>query len=184
LKDFCATLSMGYTAEREESAWRPTGDSRQLWLLLYVLGIIFWIACILFDSFRVPLLVLSVIPFSFIGVFLTFYGFRINFDQGGFASLVLLCGITVNAALYILSDYRGLRRRRPHLRPERAYLKAWNRKIVPISLTVLSTILGFIPFLVDNGTTTFWSSLAAGTIGGLLASMVGLWVALPMLGRK
>jgi multidrug efflux pump subunit AcrB len=184
LKVFCATLPMGYTAEREESAWRPTGGSRQLWLLLYVLGIIFWIACILFDSFRVPLLVLSVIPFSFIGVFLTFYGFRINFDQGGFASLVLLCGITVNAALYILSDYRGLRRRRPHLRPERAYLKAWNRKIVPISLTVLSTILGFIPFLVDNGTTTFWSTLAAGTIGGLLASMVGLWVALPMFLSK
>ena len=28
----------------------------------------------------------------------------LNFDQGGFASFVLLCGITVNASIYILNE--------------------------------------------------------------------------------
>ena len=28
----------------------------------------------------------------------------LNFDQGDFASFVLLCGITVNASIYILNE--------------------------------------------------------------------------------
>jgi hypothetical protein len=40
-----------------------------------------------------PLAVISLIPLSFIGVFLTFYLFGFNFDQGGFASFILLSGL-------------------------------------------------------------------------------------------
>jgi multidrug efflux pump subunit AcrB len=40
----------------------------------------------------------------FIGIFLTFYLFKLNFDQGGFASFVLLCGLTVNANIYIIDE--------------------------------------------------------------------------------
>ena len=32
----------------------------------------------------------------------------------------------------------------------RAYVKAWNAKVVPIFLTVVSTILGFIPFMIGE----------------------------------
>lgn len=32
--------------------------------------------------------------------------------------------------------------------PYKGYLKAWNAKITPIFLTVVSTILGFIPFML------------------------------------
>lgn len=88
------------------------------------------------------------IPVSYIGVFLTFYWFKLNFDQGGFASFVLLCGITVNASIYILNEYNSVRKRFPRLSPLRAYVKAWNTKVIPIFLTVTSTILGFVPFMV------------------------------------
>ena len=95
-----------------------------------------------------PLAILFVIPVSYIGVFLTFYWFKLNFDQGGFASFVLLCGITVNASIYILNEYNSVRKRFPRLSPLRAYVKAWNTKVIPIFLTVTSTILGFVPFMV------------------------------------
>ena len=131
-----------------------------------------------------PLAIIFVIPISYIGVFLTFYLFELNFDQGGFASFVLLCGITVNASIYILNEYNAIRRRLPKLRPARAFVKAWNAKIVPIFLTVVSTVLGFIPFMVGADKEAFWFPLAAGTIGGLVMSVLGIFVFLPIFTLK
>ena len=99
---------------------------------------------------------------------------------------MLLCGITVNASIYILNEYNDVRQRSRALSPVRAYVKAWNAKIIPIFLTVVSTILGFIPFMVGTGKEAFWFPLAAGTIGGLVMSVVGIFIFLPIftLGRN
>jgi multidrug efflux pump subunit AcrB len=59
-------------------------------------------------------------------------------------------------------------------------LKAFNSKIVPILLTVLSTALGLVPFLLDNRLDAFWRSLVTGTIGGLLFSVVAIYFFLPL----
>ena len=51
---------------------------------------------------------------------------------------------------------------------------------MPILSTILSTVLGFIPFLIEGRTAGFWYSLAVGTIGGLLMSLIGLLFILPL----
>ena len=175
-------LPMGYTAEKEESGWGwGKKDNRQYWLIGLLIVIIFFTTSVLFNSIKQPLAVIFVIPVSFIGVFLTFYWFKLNFDQGGFASFILLSGITVNASIYILNDFNRIRRERPGLSSLKAYIKAWNSKIIPIFLTVVSTMLGFIPFMVGTTREAFWFPLAAGTIGGLAMSIVGIWVFLPLM---
>ena len=187
LEEFNAGLPMGYVAEDDQRGWSwGKKDNKQYALLLIVIAIIFFTTSILFNSLKQPLAIIFVIPISYIGVFLTFYLFGLNFDQGGFASFVLLCGITVNASIYILNEYNTVRRRYRALSPVRAYVKAWNAKIIPIFLTVVSTILGFIPFMVGTGKEGFWFPLAAGTIGGLIMSVLGIFVFLPIftLGRK
>ena len=172
LEEFNEILPMGYTAKSEDNNWSWGGkDNKQYRLLLIVIAIIFFITSILFNSLKQPLAIIFVIPVSYIGVFLTFYWFKLNFDQGGFASFVLLCGITVNASIYILNEYNSIRKRYPCLSPLRAYVKAWNTKVIPIFLTVVSTILGFIPFMIGAEKEGFWFPLAAGTIGGY----VGNW---------
>ena len=174
-------LPMGYTVQNENAYWNwGKDDNSQYLLLLVVISIIFFISAILFNSLSQPLAIIFVIPVSYIGVFLTFYLFGLNFDQGGFASFVLLCGITVNASIYILSEYNAIRRSFPKLSPLRAYTKAWNVKIIPIFLTVMSTILGFVPFMIGDKT-PFWFPLAAGTIGGLMMSVIGIFIYLPVL---
>ncbi|MDR0961999.1 MAG: efflux RND transporter permease subunit [Mediterranea sp.] len=185
LEAFNETLPMGYSATSERSyySWSKK-DFRQYLLLLVVIAIIFFLSSILFNSLRQPLAILCIIPISYIGVFLTFYWFRLNFDQGGFASFVLLCGITVNAGIYILNEYNHIRRRFPSLTPLRAYTKAWNAKVIPIFLTVVSTILGFIPFMVGMHKEGFWFPLAAGTIGGLVMSVIGIFFFLPLFCLK
>ena len=185
LEEFNEVLPMGYTAKSEDNNWSWGGkDNKQYRLLLIVIGIIFFITSILFNSLKQPLAIIFVIPVSYIGVFPTFYWFKLNFDQGGFASFVLLCGITVNASIYILNEYNAVRKRFPCLAPLRAYVKAWNTKIIPIFLTVASTVLGFIPFMVGAEKEGFWFPLAAGTIGGLIMSVVGVFVFLPVLTLK
>lgn len=185
LEEFNKVLPMGYTAENDQDYWSwNKKDNKQYALLLIVIAIIFFTTAILLNSLKQPLAIIFVIPISYIGVFLTFYLFGLNFDQGGFASFVLLCGITVNASIYILNEYNAIRKRYPLLLPARAFTKAWNSKILPIFLTVVSTILGFIPFMVGDGKEAFWFPLAAGTIGGLVMSILGIFLFLPIFSLK
>ena len=172
-------MPTGYRAESEQLTWGRDDDTGKYWLLGLILAIIFVTTAILFNSLRRPLIIMFTIPVSFIGVFLTFYLFKLNFDQGGFASMVLLCGITVNAAIYLMNEFDG--RRAGHSPTLRAYIKSFQTKIVPIMLTVLSTILGFIPLMVGDTREGFWFPLACGVIGGLAFSLLAVVVHLPLL---
>ncbi len=176
-----AMLPLGYTARSESFNFSWDQKKTNYWLIFLVILIIYFICSILLESFKQPFTVISLIPFSFIGVFLTFHIFNITPDEGVFAALILLCGIVVNATLYILNDFNSIRKHKPDL-PERvAYVKAFNGKIIPIFLTKLSTIIGLIPFLLTGKDEKFWFALAAGTIGGLVFSMIGLLVYQPIM---
>ncbi len=174
-------LPLGYTAKSGSYNFSWNEKKTNYYLIFLVIAIIYFICAILLESFKQPFVVISLIPFSFIGVFVTFHIFGINPDEGVFAAMILLCGIVVNATLYILNDYNSLRRRKPLL-PERvAYVRAFNGKIVPILLTKLSTIIGLVPFLLTGKDERFWFALAAGTIGGLVFSLIGLLVYQPIM---
>ncbi len=174
-------MPMGYTAQPESwTSWWNRKDKKQYRLLFLLVLIIFFTTSVLFNSIKQPFNVILIIPISFIGVFLTFYLFDLNFDQGGFASFIILSGITVNASIYIVNEYNNIKKLQPNLPSIRIYLKAWNSKIIPILLTIISTILGFIPFLVGLDKESFWFPLAAGTIGGLIMSIIGIFLFLPL----
>lgn len=121
---------------------------------------------------------------AFIGTFLTFYFGGINFGTGGFASLVLLCGLVVNSGIYIINEYNNLQNiysKQKFLKSKiTLYIKAYNHKIIPVFLTILSTVLGLIPFLTDGDTNEFWFSFAIGTSGGLIFSIIALIFIMPI----
>lgn len=173
-------LPLGYMAKDSSYGWWNRNDKKQYYLLLLVIAIIFLLTSILFESFIQPLVVISMIPISYIGVFLTFYLFDFNFDQGGFASFILLSGIVVNAGLYIINDYNNLKKRDTALSNLQLYIKAFNHKIIPIFLTIISTVLGLIPFVWLGQNEAFWFAFAVGAIGGLLFSFIALIVYMPL----
>jgi multidrug efflux pump subunit AcrB len=179
-----ALLPLGYTAQIQGYNYSWNEKKTNYYLIFLVILIIYVICSILLESLKQPLTVISLIPFSFIGVFVTFSLFNITPDEGVFAAMILLCGIVVNATLYILNDYNILRRAKPHVNERILYLKAFNGKIIPIFLTKLSAIIGVVPFLLSGKEEKFWFSLAAGTIGGLVFSMLGLFVFQPIMLRK
>jgi multidrug efflux pump subunit AcrB len=186
MDDVCESFNrkapLGYRAESEYSYywWGRGNNYRQYFLLFLIVAVIYFMTSFLFNSMRQPLVVIFIIPVSFIGLFLTFYLFELNFDQGGFAAFILLAALSVNANIYVLNEYNNIRRRRPRIKMLKAYIKAWNAKISPIVLTIFSTILGFIPFMTGIYREAFWFPLAVGTIGGLVFSFLALFFFLPL----
>ncbi len=164
-------LPLGFTME--QLTWRWGKEARRSWALLpLVVVLIFFICAVMFESLRQAFAVILLVPVSFIGIFLAFYWTDYPFDQGGYTSFLLLSGLSVNSVILLLNDYNRLRKRHPRRRPLEAYRKAFVQKIAPIMLTILSTALGMVPFLMHGRGEVFWSPLAVGTIGGLLFSVV------------
>lgn len=151
-------------------------------LILIVVVLIFIICAVLFESLLQPLAIISMIPLSFCGIFLSFYSFNIGFGQGGYASFLLICGIVVNTSIYILNEYSRLQsgKNKCNLHPIKTYIMAFNHKITPILLTILSTIFGMLPFILVGQKGDFWYSLAVGTIGGLIFSLPITFLFLPL----
>ncbi len=178
-----ASLPVGYRIFIEE--WDFQQHRKRDYLLILLVIVIIYILCaILLESLFQPLAVIAIIPVSFIGLFLTFYLFDLNFDQGGLAAFILLSGLSVNASLYILNDFNIFRKKRPNDDRLALYLKAFYYKLFPVTLTIASTITGLLPFLFGKKE-VFWFAFAAGTIGGLVFSIIALCLFFPIfLGLK
>ena len=184
MKEMNQSMPIGFRVKEGRDYWggywkMSNGFDRRILYILLVFGIIYFICAILLESLKQAMIVMLIVPLSFIGCFLGFYCFGLVFNEGGLAAFILMCGLSVNAVLYIQNDYnnkiiagkaRGLQ----------TYLSAWNAKIIPILLTVISTILGFIPFLIGSNVADFWISLAIGTMSGLIFSVLVLMIYLPL----
>jgi multidrug efflux pump subunit AcrB len=175
------SFPIGYKAFIYKLSIWDKNDKKQYLLILLVIIVIYIICSILLESLTQPLAVITLIPVSFIGVFLTFILFNFEFDQGGFASFIFLGGIVVNSGLFIINDYNNYLQSKKNINNITNYIKAFNHKISPILLTIVSTIFGLIPFIWNNHKEVFWFSFAVGVIGGLLFSLIALYIFLPIL---
>jgi multidrug efflux pump subunit AcrB len=169
-------MPAGYKAEKISWFFSWEKAKRKYGLLALLMAGIYVIGTILFESFKQPFYIVLAIPISFIGLFLSFAVFDFYFDQGGYAAFILLGGLVVNSVVFILNDFNQLKRK-----TNRAFMKVVAAKMKPIMLTVLSTCLGLLPFLIGGDNEVFWFALAVGTIGGLAVSLSFITFILPTL---
>lgn len=184
-REFNAKMPVGYRCLNRTKGWyEDTGT--QWWIIGLIVIVIYFICSVLFESLRLPLVIISLIPISFIGAFLSYWLTGVEFGTGGFASFVLLCGLTVNAGIYILAEYQHICSSCSVAQSAlTCYVRAYNHKIIAVFLTILSTMLGLVPFLIDGKSSPFWFSFAVGSMGGLLFSIIALVFVMPiMLGLK
>lgn len=177
LEEMKVIMPIGYEAKKQTWSWNSDKAKREYGLLGLLIVGIFFICTILFENFKQPVYIIFLIPISFIGLFLIFSLFDFYFDQGGYAAFVMLGGLAVNAGIFILNDFNN----RKSGVYNRNILKSVAGKAIPILLTILSTCFGLVPFLIEGQNEIFWFSLAIGTIGGLVFSMVGVFWILPVL---
>lgn len=184
LEEMRAGMPLGYSAKKVNMGFHLNEEAPlQSGLVVLLIAIVFVICAILFESLKQPLVIILTIPMSFTGIFVAFYQSGYNFDQGGYASFLLLSGLVVNSAIYLVNELNNMKKSHSgrSLPPVTLYIKAFNRKIVPIVLTLLSTILGLVPFLISGQNEPFWFALALGSVGGLAFSLIIIVFVLPIL---
>jgi len=134
-----------------------------------------------FESFRDPFVVLFSIPMAVIGVTVTMIMSGTIFSMQAFIGCIMLAGIVVNNAI-ILVDYTNLLRRTEKMALTEAIRLAGSRRLRPILMTTLTTVLGLLPLSFgfgEGGETQ--APLARVVIGGLTSSTLVTLILIPVM---
>ena len=123
--------------------------------------IIFLILVIQFNSLSQPLIIMSAVIISLVGVFIGLIIFQMPFGivMTGIG-VISLAGVVVNNNI-VLIDYINVLRRRGLTRRE-AVVAAGLRRFRPVTLTAITTILGLIPLSFGFGFDIYTFSIAGG----------------------
>lgn len=141
---------------------------------------VFLLMGMLFESFWLPLSVLSSVPVALLGVFWTLFLWRTPFEVMSGIGLVVLVGIVVNNAIVLVD--RVQQNREAGIPRDEAVLAAGRERLRPILMTALTTIVGLLPMaLGDAGIVGIpYYPLGRTLMGGMLAGTVLTLVIVPL----
>jgi HAE1 family hydrophobic/amphiphilic exporter-1 len=151
-----------------------------LFALLLSVIFIYLLMGLLFESFILPLSIISTIPLATLGVFWIHFAAGLNIDFLGYVAVVILVGVVVNNGI-VLVDYVNRLRHEGHERG-RAILLATDRRFRPIMMTALTTVGGMVPLAVngrmDSGIS--YTSFALTLIGGMTTATLLTLLVVPV----
>ncbi len=134
-----------------------------------------------FESFLDPFLIIFSMPFAFTGAFLLLAATGTTLSLPAFLGLIILLGVVVNNAI-VLVDYVNLLRYRQGMPLREALETAGERRLRPVLMTTLTTVVGLIPMAMESGEgSEFWRPLGLTTVGGLTVSTLVTLVLVPVL---
>lgn len=184
LQDRVRGLSLGsdiavvFTGEWEEQqeAFRSLALS-----VLLAIVLVYLVMAAQFESFTYPVLIMFSIPLSVIGVVLILFVTDTTANIQAGIGMIMLVGIVVNNAI-ILVDY-VLQLMRLHGQPvTEALVMAGRRRLRPILMTTLTTVLGLIPMALGLGEGgELQAPMGRVIIGGLLSSTLITLFLIPVL---
>ncbi len=173
--DGFSVLVRGETEEQEE-----TFGGLLIGLLLAI-GLVYMVMASQFENFLQPLYIMMSIPVAGIGVIVLLLLTGTTFNIQSFMGCIMLTGIVVNNAI-VLVDYINLMRREHGMKVREAVQISTRRRLRPILMTTVTTILALTPValgLGEGGDTQ--SPLARAVIGGLFVSAAISLVIIPVI---
>ena len=170
---------INHSYEGEFSDQRTTFGLLQLSVGMAML-VIYAMLAIPLKSFTAPLIILSVIPFSIVGVVAGHFLLGFDMTVISLLGMIGLIGVVVNDSL-LISAYI-LERRKAGASLLRAVMRAGARRFRPVFLTTLTTFFGLLPILLERSTQArFLIPMAISlSIGILFATAITL-VQVPLL---
>lgn len=149
---------------------------------LVALLIIITILVSLFRSFIQPLVVVSAIPFSFIGVIIAFVTHGHYFSFLSFIGIVGLAGIVVNDSIVLVDFANTMRREFPHKSSYDVLLETGCVRLRPVILTTVTTVLGILPTAYGiGGSDPFLKPMALAIGWGLAFATLLTLIVVPVL---
>ena len=160
-------FSIGFGGEYEE---QQKAFRELLLSLLLALVLVYMVMACLYESLRYPFVVMFTVPFATIGVILMLFFTNTTFNVQSYIGCIMLGGIVVNNAI-LLVDHINLLRRRDGMDLREAIEEAGRRRLRPILMTAMTTMLALVPLalgLREGGEVQ--APLARAVIGGLMSS--------------
>jgi len=152
-------------------------------LLSFILALIlvYMVMACLYESIRYPFVVMFSVPLASIGVILILFLTDTTFNVQSYIGCIMLGGIVVNNAILFV-DHTNLLRRRDRLPLREAIEEAGKRRLRPILMTALTTILAMIPLALGIGEGgEAQAPMARAVIGGLFSSTLITLVVVPTI---
>ncbi len=170
---YSATIGGAYEAQQQ--SFREF-----LLVILIAVALVYFVMLATFRSFRLPLVILTAIPLSLIGVALGLFITGTPFNVSSFMGLLLLVGLIVKNGI-LLIDVAN-RRRQEGASVEDALVTAGRTRLRPIVMTTFAAIGGLLPLALGIGAgSAMEQPLAIAVIGGLSTATAFTLVVIPVL---
>ena len=162
--------------EEQQEAFREMSFAAILALIL-----VYMVMASQFESLRDPFIILFSIPLALIGIVLILLLTGTTFNIQGFLGVIVLLGIVVNNAIVLL-DYTKRLRHEHKWDLREAVITAGKRRLRPILMTTITTILGLTPMALGLGEGgELQAPMARVIIGGLTTSTLITLVFIPVV---
>jgi HAE1 family hydrophobic/amphiphilic exporter-1 len=173
-RDFSIIFAGDY--EEQKEAFRELLLSLTLALLL-----VYMIMASLYESIIDPFVVMFSVPLAAIGVILMLFLTKTTFNIQSYIGCIMLGGIVVNNAI-LLVDHTNLLRRRDGMPMKEAIEEAGRRRLRPILMTAMTTIMALLPLALGlSAGGSAQAPLARAVIGGLISSTLITLVIVPVV---
>lgn len=171
-RDFSIVFAGDY--EEQQKAFREL-----LLGIFLALALVYMVMASLYESLKDPFIVMFAVPMAAIGVILMLFLTHTTFNVQSYIGCIMLGGIAVNNAI-LLVDHTNLLRRRDKMPLQAAIEEAGRRRLRPILMTSMTTILAMTPLAVGLGEGgEAQAPMARAIIGGLLSSNIITLVFIP-----
>ncbi|MDI6850164.1 MAG: efflux RND transporter permease subunit [Candidatus Saccharicenans sp.] len=156
--------------------------NRELMLaIILALFLVYMVMAMLYESLRDPLIVMFSVPLAIVGVVLILVLTNTTLNVQAYIGLIMLGGIVVNNAI-LLVDYTNLLRNRDQMEMMEAIQEAGRRRLRPILMTALTTIIAMLPMAIGLGEgSEVQAPLARTVIGGLTSSTFITLIVIPVV---
>ncbi len=146
--------------------------------LILSIVLVYMVLAAQFESLLHPFTILLTIPFAAVGAILAFFILGMPLNMMGYIGIILLGGIAVNNSIMIIDCINQNRANGMGLRA--AILDAGERRLRPIMMTSMTTILGILPLTLGFGeSAAVRAPIAIAVIGGLVTSTLLTLVIIP-----
>lgn len=147
--------------------------------LILALVLVYAIMASQFESFIAPFVIALAIPFGFAGSLIALFisGQTLSVYSG--IGFIVLIGIVVNNGI-VLIDYMNQLMHEKHVSGDEAALESGPRRLRPVLMTTLTTILGLLPMALSGGSgNEMYQPLSIAVLGGLLLSTMFTLIIVP-----
>ena len=166
-----------YEITGEEQKRKEAFQNLKFALILSII-LVYMVMASQFESLIHPFTILLTIPLATVGAIWIFFLFGKTLNIMAFIGIIMLAGIAVNDSIILVDAISQIRRGGSSR--EKAIIEAGQRRIRPIIMTSLTTILALLPLTFGFGEgAALRAPMALAVIGGLITSTLLTLVVIP-----